>query len=358
MKFYILFVGMTCCFGFSSSVHGEIKIVTERTPNDSASSKFKFKNVPAPSKTDAATQAKFVLVEGVRDRNGGNPDVLHDGKVPSEEDQPSENFFFNAQTEGGRLVIDLANTIDIKQVNTYSWHSSTRGPQVYQLYGSEGTGADFNGQPKKEADLAKAGWKLIAKVDTRPKDGEMGGQYGVSISDSESTIGKYRYLLFDISRTEDADPFGNTFYSEIDVVDRNAPTVAESAPEAPVKAEKTFEAGEGKYQIIINTTAAPDLTEWAEKELGPVAQEWYPKLVDALPSEGYEAPKRVMITFKDGMGGTPAATGGSGVSCNIGWFRRNLKGEAKGAVVHELVHVVQQYGRARRNNPNATRTPG
>ncbi|MEW6157359.1 MAG: family 16 glycoside hydrolase, partial [Verrucomicrobiota bacterium] len=37
---------------------------------------------------------------------------------------------------------------------------------------------------------------------------------------------------------------------------------------------------------------------------------------------------------------------------------RNLKGEAKGAVVHELVHVVQNYGRGRRDNPEATRPPG
>ena len=29
-------------------------------------------------------------------------------------------------------------------------------------------------------------------------------------------------------------------------------------------------------------------------------------------------------------------------------MRQNLNGEAKGAIVHELVHVVQQYGRARR----------
>ena len=35
-----------------------------------------------------------------------------------------------------------------------------------------------------------------------------------------------------------------------------------------------------------------------------------------------------------------------------------MKGEAKGAVVHELVHVVQSYGRARRTNRNARRTPG
>jgi hypothetical protein len=58
------------------------------------------------------------------------------------------------------------------------------------------------------------------------------------------------------------------------------------------------------------------------------------------------------------MRGTPAAAGGNRISCNIEWFRGNLRGEAKGAVVHELVHVVQQYGRARRGNPNATRTPG
>jgi hypothetical protein len=58
------------------------------------------------------------------------------------------------------------------------------------------------------------------------------------------------------------------------------------------------------------------------------------------------------------MGGTPASAGGGRINCNVGWFRRNLKGEAVGSVVHEMVHVVQQYGRGRRNNPNATRTPG
>jgi hypothetical protein len=53
-----------------------------------------------------------------------------------------------------------------------------------------------------------------------------------------------------------------------------------------------------------------------------------------------------------------AATGGTRISCAAEWFRANLKGEAVGAVVHELVHVVQQYGTARRNNPNSNRSPG
>src|SRR5437764_387339 len=118
-----------------------------------------------------------------------------------------------------------------------------------------------------------------------------------------------------------------------DVIASNAPPPVGAAPAASPAAETTIEAGGGKYQLTIITTAAPDLTVWAQKELGPVVQEWYPQLVDALPSDGYEAPKRVTITFKEGMGGTPAVTGGSGIGCNIGWFRRNLKGEAKGAVV-------------------------
>ena len=49
----------------------------------------------------------------------------------------------------------------------------------------------------------------------------MGGQYGVSVADSNgAAIGRYRYLLFDIFRTESDDAFGNTFYSEIAVVEK------------------------------------------------------------------------------------------------------------------------------------------
>ena len=43
-------------------------------------------------------------------------------------------------------------------------------------------------------------------------------------------LGNYRYLLFDISATENDDAFGNTFYSEIDVVPSG--TAAAGAPTA------------------------------------------------------------------------------------------------------------------------------
>jgi len=47
--------------------------------------------------------------------------------------------------------------------------------------------------------------------------------------------GKFRYLLFDISATEKEDPFGNTFYSEIDVIDAAGSKRLEAA--APPVAE-------------------------------------------------------------------------------------------------------------------------
>jgi hypothetical protein len=47
-----------------------------------------------------------------------------------------------------------------------------------------------------------------------------------------------------------------------------------------------------------------------------------------------------------------AYTAGTRVVCAADWFGKNLQGEAAGAVVHEMVHVVQQYGRAKGGNRN------
>src|SRR6185436_6232266 len=101
-----------------------------------------------------------------------------------------------------------------------------------------------------------------------------------------------------------------------------------------------------------------DLADWGEKNLLGVAKAWYPKLVAMLPTEGYQPPTNVTLILRTIMGGTPAYASGNEISCNLTWFRNNLQGEAVGSVVHEMVHTVQQYGRARRTNPNATRTPG
>src|ERR1700722_14799915 len=98
---------------------GDIKITGDRNENESATADFKFKSVPSPSRNDAASAAKFTIVDGEQDRAGGDVKRLNDGKVPDEGDQPEANFFFNAGTDGGRILVDLNGAIDIKQVNTY-----------------------------------------------------------------------------------------------------------------------------------------------------------------------------------------------------------------------------------------------
>jgi hypothetical protein len=357
MKIQTLFAAATLMLAWESRCVAEIKVVAELNTGERATAGFKFNHVPPPSKTDAATHAKFTIVDSQPDGNGGDATKLHDGRVPSDDDQPSENFFFRQGTDGGRIQVDLGGSTTIKQINTYSWHAGARGPQVYKLYASDGRADGFNAGPKRDIDPASCGWKLLAEVDTRPKEGQGGGQHGVSISDSGGNVGAYRYLLFDISRTEDRDAFGNTFFSEIDVIDPNAPLVAATSDD-PKPITKSFDAGDGKYRFTIDTTVAPDLTEWADRELRPVVGEWYSRLVAMLPSDGFNARTNVTIRFRDNMRGTPASAGGGFINCNAGWFRRELKREALGAVVHEMVHVVQSYGRVPRGDPNAARMPG
>jgi hypothetical protein len=339
----------------ANATFADISIVAEHNDNDHANAGFKFKNVPPPSRHNAATKARFAIVDGEPDDNGGGLDKLHDGEVPSEPDEPAGNFFFNAGTDGGRILVDLGGVRELKQVNTYSWHPGTRGPQVYHLYASDGKAAEFNAQPKRGTAPEKCGWRLLAQVDTRPKEGDVGGQYGVSISDTEGTIGKYRYLLFDISRTEADDDFGNTFYSEIDVVDHNDNTAGTDAALEPNAAPFIIRSPDGYCEISIDIAGAPELREWAEQKLAPVLAEWYPKIVALLPSEGYSAPTQFSVTIKPGRG--VASTGGRRITVNSTWLKRELAGEGIGALIHEEVHVVQQYRSRRRNNPESKPVP-
>ena len=192
----------------------DAKVTFERNPNRDATREFKFKKIPAPAKDDAATNAKLTLIDGDLDGGSATLAALVDGRLPQDEDEPGSNVYFRAGSSGGRFRMDFATPIDIAQVNSYSWHSNSRGPQLYKLYGSDGADPKFNPDPKRGVDPASQGWKLIALVSTLPEKGDDGGQYAASVSN----VGKYRYLLFDCYVTELYDNWGNTFYSEIDVI--------------------------------------------------------------------------------------------------------------------------------------------
>jgi hypothetical protein len=73
--------------------------------------------------------------------------------------------------------------------------------------------------------------------------------------------------------------------------------------------------------------------------------------------DGSRAPEVVELEFRTDMGGVPAYTGGSRISLNASWIASQLQGEAKGCVVHELCHVVQNYRQVLRVNPQATLSP-
>lgn len=104
----------------------------------------------------------------------------------------------------------------------------------------------------------------------------------------------------------------------------------------------TFKTVDGVTTITVDVTAAPDLKIWVQDKLAPVLAVWYPKLVAWLPSPGFTAPPRFKITLKSMKG--VAYTVGTNVSVSTEWIRHEMNGQAIGSLVHECVHVVQQYG--------------
>ena len=150
------------------------------------------------------------------------------------------------------------------------------------------------------------------------------------------------------------DNFDNTFYSEIDVISGSGTgatqTTAAASPPLLIKS------ADGQCDITIDTSGATDLKEWAKTKLAPVLAEWFPKIVALLPSEGYKPPASFSVTIRPGRG--VAATGGTRVTANANWLRRELEREAIGALLHEEVHVIQLYGRRGNRGEGGRRLPG
>lgn len=330
-----------------SCLAADSEVVSRHVSSSDASPAFKFDGVAAPAKNDAATRGTFSVIEGAVDPNSGGLRCLTDGRLPAEEDAPGQNFFFRAGSRGGRLLLDLGREVPVSAVRSYSWHPGSRGPQTYSLYAAIGTEAGFQEKPTGETDPTKAGWQFLGKAAPPQGQDEPGGQYAVQITPRPGTNLVCRYLLLDVVPTAENDPFAHTFFSEIDVIDADAKD--EPVSIAAAKALETFTSPDSNYTFALDVSETPELADWVRSRIIPMTKEWYPKVVKLLPSEGYEAPKKVTIEFKAGMRGV-AHTVGTRVTCAGPWFQSNLEGEAVGAVFHEYVHVVQQYGRASRRS--------
>lgn len=332
-----------CCFLLvvcPGVVRGEVEVTVEVRPGAEAQPAFKFDNLPAPSDTDAGNLARVTLLGGNQDRNGQPAQALVNGQLANSSDDPRNCFFF--QGEGGRVMLDLGREIDIQQVNSYSWHPNERSAQVYTLWAATDDARAGRLRRTGDNDPQQYGWTKLADVDTRQSAAGKPGQVGVSIAEGEGQrLGKYRFLLLDIKKSQPDHRFGNTFFTEVDVVDGN------EYPLPDLDKHIDSIVIDEQYEITFDTTGAPELRGWVDEVLKPICREWYPKIVEMLPSEDFEAPQKFTIYFRNNMDGV-AYTLGTEVHCAGVWFSRNLQGEAAGAVVHEMVHVVQQY-RSRRN---------
>lgn len=202
---------------------------------------FSFPTIPPPSDSDwadrrnqhSAVSLKSENQKGrgvnLPHRNSGDPRRLIDGQGQSGSDQPKESLFF---TDGANatILLDLGREIPVSRIHTYSWHLNDELPslrrravQRYTLWGCRDKKPDTMPSPENAN-----GWSRIARVDTDAffrvvEEPGRPAQQACSIYSNTSSIGDFRYLLFQVLPTAmpEGKPARHTFFGEIDVFGPN-----------------------------------------------------------------------------------------------------------------------------------------
>ena len=96
-----------------------------------------------------------------------------------------------------------------------------------------------------------------------------------------------------------------------------------------------------KYPVefIVDVSDAPEMKEWAD-HVAKVCERAYQWISEDLRSEGYKPPTVVKMALKNDYKGV-AAAGGGRITGSVKYFKDHPKDV--GAMVHETVHIVQQY---------------
>jgi hypothetical protein len=200
---------------------GERQVMTRIEEGDGTAA-FRFPTIQPPSGEDYADQSSGLATIRVasgqlktRAGRSGPVTVLIDGKGQSRQDAPDESAFFEDHTRAS-FLIDLGQEIPIAGINSYSWHQNKRveshrhrARQRFTLYGFSGDQLpDLTRLP------GESGWTRIARVNSdrffqvaTPLDRP--AQQACSITAAQGEIGRFRYLLWEVS--------GNTFFGELDV---------------------------------------------------------------------------------------------------------------------------------------------
>jgi len=123
--------------------------------------------------------------------------------------------------------------------------------------------------------------------------------------------------------------------------DKNLTSSSSNEAKPSAKAETEPSATDSRLflSITLNTDEAPELKDWADKSKA-ICQEWFPKLCEALPSDGFEPAKEILIVFRKTLS-APAMAGGGVISVSVPHVTNN-PGDF-GMMVHELTHIVQAY---------------
>lgn len=91
-------------------------------------------------------------------------------------------------------------------------------------------------------------------------------------------------------------------------------------------------------EFILDVREAPEMKEWAEKVVH-ICERQYPMINEVLRDDRYQPPRRVnmRLIIMDGV----AYTSGGEITGSVAYFKRHP--DDFGAMVHETVHVVQNY---------------
>jgi hypothetical protein len=100
-------------------------------------------------------------------------------------------------------------------------------------------------------------------------------------------------------------------------------------------------------QVEVDTSAAPDLADWGAKAK-KLVMDWHPRVAGMLPSEGFKPRRAVRLVFKKDLR-VPAYASGGTITISADWVRKHP--DDFGMVIHELTHVIQDYGRAKGPRP-------
>lgn len=186
---------------------------------------WNFSTIPTFSSSDYLNGALPSYRDGNLHVAAPGDGVLTNGLTQTNSGDIPASFWFadsggGGTVNNGRIVFDLGSIQTITSVNTFSWHSDSRAPQNFVLYGATGNEAGFDPTPSvADGSPLSMGYTAIAVVNTA--DLGVGGQHGSHIFDDVSgSLGDYQYLLFDIFPPDPnaPEPAGtNTFFGEIDV---------------------------------------------------------------------------------------------------------------------------------------------